>query len=568
MSKPSKSGCVRRANDLAHAVRAVVEADERIAVAHRRDRRAVLDDHRRRDELVGLVSLVRDANDLERIRSLGSGAEHRDAIPLLGAIPALVAVHAEVPSAEAGDDGATRGVVDQLAHVAERRSRHRVASVEQRVDGDARHAAFGAQIDQREEVLVDRVHAAVADQTHQVNGPVVLDRGVARANEHGILEERPVANRFADANEVLHHDASGAEVQVSDLAVAHLPLRQPDGEPGRIEQRAGIARDERVPRGSVGQRDRISFAFWAVSPAVEHYQDHRTFRHDPRFEMGIVGGSGQKSIHSRPAPSPGPMQNALTPVAKGVCDSSFLKHGTPRPAAACPASPFAPADADAGNPSSTRAGSRRHPRPVPVWRSWDRRDRDLAAPLSDVGLLVNASLRGSSGKLFARFITADPHAQGAALFRRLFGVDALTRPGVYPVQRAGLDRPFAFVALRPFADKQGSQLGPYRIGYWPGERGVVQSWEYENPVGFIEVTPRESGLCRCRSIFVSAIFSRTTSANVWPKYLVLRESLVDKLELVISELERSGIQVQHMAVMSGFRTPQYNATGGNTDRAR
>jgi hypothetical protein len=45
---------------------------------------------------------------------------------------------------------------------------------------------------------------------------------------------------------------------------------------------------------------------------------------------------------------------------------------------------------------------------------------------------------------------------------------------------------------------------------------------------------------------------------------VLRERLVDKLELVIAELERSGIPVQHMTVMSGLRTPRYNATGGDT----
>src|SRR5262245_6451102 len=46
------------------------------------------------------------------------------------------------------------------------------------------------------------------------------------------------------------------------------------------------------------------------------------------------------------------------------------------------------------------------------------------AEVPDAALLVNASLRGSSGKLFARFVTADSHSQGVDLFRRLFGVDA------------------------------------------------------------------------------------------------------------------------------------------------
>ena len=48
---------------------------------------------------------------------------------------------------------------------------------------------------------------------------------------------------------------------------------------------------------------------------------------------------------------------------------------------------------------------------------------------------------------------------------------------------------------------------------------------------------------------------------MWPKYLVLREALLDKLELTIAELERSGTPVRHVSVMSGFRTPQYNDQG-------
>ena len=49
--------------------------------------------------------------------------------------------------------------------------------------------------------------------------------------------------------------------------------------------------------------------------------------------------------------------------------------------------------------------------------------------------------------------------------------------------------------------------------------------------------------------------------DVWPKYLVLREELVDKLELMIDDLNARGVRVEHMTVMSGFRTPQYNQLG-------
>jgi uncharacterized protein YcbK (DUF882 family) len=51
--------------------------------------------------------------------------------------------------------------------------------------------------------------------------------------------------------------------------------------------------------------------------------------------------------------------------------------------------------------------------------------------------------------------------------------------------------------------------------------------------------------------------------DVWPKYVVLRDELLEKLELVIDELNASGVPARRVTVMSGFRTPQYNENGGD-----
>ena len=57
--------------------------------------------------------------------------------------------------------------------------------------------------------------------------------------------------------------------------------------------------------------------------------------------------------------------------------------------------------------------------------------------------------------------------------------------------------------------------------------------------------------------------------DVWPKYLVLREPLLDKLELVISDLESHGIPARNVEVLSGFRTPDYNqGLGDDSGRSR
>jgi hypothetical protein len=193
----------------------------------------------------------------------------------------------------------------------------------------------------------------------------------------------------------------------------------------------------------------------------------------------------------------------------------------------------------------------------------DSTSASRSGALSDVIRFVDDSLRGTSGRMLAHFVVAAARSRALPAFTQLFGDSALGRPGVYPIADGGLARPFAFIALRAFGEKQGGQLGGYKIGFWPGERGQVRSGAYGNPVGFIEVT-RANADTRISEHFRLRDFLTHDQAAVWPKYLVLRLELVDKLELVIDELERSGVEVRHMSVMSGFRTPQYNAGGGNT----
>ena len=94
----------------------------------------------------------------------------------------------------------------------------------------------------------------------------------------------------------------------------------------------------------------------------------------------------------------------------------------------------------------------------------------------------------------------------------------------------------------------------------PSERRRNRSDRYANPEGFIEVTPENQDLYVSEH-FRLRDFLTHDQKNVWPKYLVLREELVDKLELVIDDLTAHGVKVEHMTVMSGFRSPQYNAKG-------
>jgi uncharacterized protein YcbK (DUF882 family) len=100
------------------------------------------------------------------------------------------------------------------------------------------------------------------------------------------------------------------------------------------------------------------------------------------------------------------------------------------------------------------------------------------------------------------------------------------------------------------------------MGFWPGEHGRVTTVAYQNPAGFIEVTPDNQNT-QVSEHFQLRDFITHDQARTWPKYVVLRDELIDKLELVIQQLENQGVVVRRMTVMSGFRTPQYNGPGGD-----
>lgn len=167
------------------------------------------------------------------------------------------------------------------------------------------------------------------------------------------------------------------------------------------------------------------------------------------------------------------------------------------------------------------------------------------------------SLKGRSRKLRASFMSPRK-AAGIPLLREMFGDSAISHAGVYAADDSS--GAFHFITMRPFTDKVRGRIGAYRIGFFPSEARSVRSAAYGNPEGFLEVTSANQDTPISEN-FRLRDFLTHDQATVWPKYLVLREPLVDKLELVLTELRSMGIPANRLRVMSGFRTPQYNQQG-------
>jgi hypothetical protein len=179
---------------------------------------------------------------------------------------------------------------------------------------------------------------------------------------------------------------------------------------------------------------------------------------------------------------------------------------------------------------------------VPAADSGKSVDKPLYSPSGEKG-------SGLSGKVFARFVMPEdwislstlPGAQMASA-----SVQGGTNPGVETV-----------FTMRSFGQKVRALLNGYRLGYWPQEKGRLRSEAYKNPDGFIEVTPDNEDT-RVSEHFRLRDFVSHGQNNVWPKYVVLREPLLDKLELVIEDLNDHGVNAEGMRIRSGFRTPVRN----------
>ena len=187
----------------------------------------------------------------------------------------MVAIHAEVAATDTRESRAALRLRDQLLQITESGAWHGVASVEHRVNGDAGHLFARGEIEQREQMRVDRVHAARPDQADEVQRARVRLGLVARAEERLIAEEAAISDRLGDAHEILLDDAPGAEVQMTDLTVPDLATWQAHCLSRRFQQRLRCSRPESVPRWHVCHRDRIAFFFGAITPAIEDEENYR-----------------------------------------------------------------------------------------------------------------------------------------------------------------------------------------------------------------------------------------------------------------------------------------------------
>lgn len=133
-------------------------------------------------------------------------------------------------------------------------------------------------------------------------------------------------------------------------------------------------------------------------------------------------------------------------------------------------------------------------------------------------------------------------------------------PGLYPIHVVSDDQRDSLIiqafVLVPYSQLRGEYINGYRIGRYPTRP----------PAGFIEVTRANE------NTFVSPHFRLKQfvckQSGGYPKYIVLNEQLLQKLEQLLEQANLAGYAASTFYVMSGYRTPAYNHAIGNVPFSR
>ena len=146
---------------------------------------------------------------------------------------------------------------------------HGVTAIHKGVDVDLHQFLLPGKTQQGVEVALVRVDASVGEQADHVECSSLLRGEFAGASQGGVSVETAVGDGGVDAGHVHANDASGAEVEVSNLGVAHLAIGEADEVLTGADEGVREVAKELVVGGLAGECDGVAGGFGAVAPAVE-----------------------------------------------------------------------------------------------------------------------------------------------------------------------------------------------------------------------------------------------------------------------------------------------------------
>ena len=119
----------------------------------------------------------------------------------------------------------------------------------------------------------------------------------------------------------------------------------------------------------------------------------------------------------------------------------------------------------------------------------------------------------------------------------------------------------AFVMV-PATKVRNGFLNGYRIGDYPSTP-LKGNPLYMPPRGFIEVTKENQDTKVSPHFTLKQFLCKEDATRTFPKYVLLKERLLLKLEAVLERVNELGVKADTLNVMSSYRTPYYNHAIGD-----
>jgi hypothetical protein len=140
------------------------------------------------------------------------------------------------------------------------------------------------------------------------------------------------------------------------------------------------------------------------------------------------------------------------------------------------------------------------------------------------------------------------------------------RPGTYLITFEGPGKKDAIAVhgfvMVPAIHVKGGLLNGYRIGAYPA-MPLNGNPIYLPPPGFIEVTKENQDTRVSPHFTLKQFLCKEDTTRSFPKYVLFKERLPLKLEVVLERVNAMGFAVDTLHVLSGFRTPYYNRAIGD-----
>jgi hypothetical protein len=114
--------------------------------------------------------------------------------------------------------------------------------------------------------------------------------------------------------------------------------------------------------------------------------------------------------------------------------------------------------------------------------------------------------------------------------------------------------------MRPAEEAVSGVLNGYPVGVYPRD-DRDEPWSFQQPRGFVEITLENRNTLLTDHFTLEEMECKLEAE--YPRYVSVHTSLLVKLEGIADELLQRGLPGDHIKILSGFRTPEYNRSIGN-----